>query len=117
MPSGHATRDYLAFDIGAESGRAMLAHLRSRILTIEEVHRFTNAPVEYAGSLHWDIASLWLEMRKALGALEQPLLEGIGVDTWGVDYALLGEHGELLENPYHYRDGRTKNVMDEIFKL
>ncbi len=115
MPKSTAAKPYLAFDFGAESGRAVLAHLQSGILTTEEVHRFANEPVEYGGSLHWDVARLWFEMRKALAGLEEVELSGIGVDAWGVDYALLGERGELLENPYHYRDRRTEGVMEEVF--
>jgi rhamnulokinase len=107
---------YLAFDFGAESGRAVVAHLQSGILTAKEVHRFANEPVEYGGSLHWDVARLWLEVRRALGSLEDIELAGIGVDAWGVDYALLGESGELLENPYHYRDRRTEGIMEEVFQ-
>ena len=107
---------YLAFDFGAESGRAVLAHLQSGILTTEEVHRFRNEPVEYGGSLHWDVPRLWLEVRKALASVEHMELAAIGVDAWGVDYALLGERGELLHNPYHYRDRRTHGVMEEVFQ-
>ena len=116
MPSTAHSKPYLAFDFGAESGRAVLAHLQAGILTTEEVHRFPNQPVEYGGSLHWDAPRLWLEIRKALGSVDQLQLSGIGVDTWGVDYALLGEQGELLQNPYHYRDRRTQNVMEEVFR-
>jgi rhamnulokinase len=107
-------KPYLAFDFGAQSGRAVLAHLQSGILTTEEVHRFANEPVEYGGSLHWDVARLWLEVREALGRLGGAGLAGIGVDAWGVDYALLGERGELLQNPYHYRDRRTEGIMEEV---
>jgi rhamnulokinase len=114
MPKGDADKPYLAFDLGAESGRAVLAHLHSGVLTTEEVHRFPNEPVEYSGALHWDVARLWFEMRKALAKLEGIELAGIGVDAWGVDYALLGEHGELVQNPYHYRDSRTRGVMEEV---
>jgi rhamnulokinase len=71
--------------------------------------------VEYGGSLHWDVTRLWWEVRKALAGLEETELAGIGVDAWGVDYALLGERGELLQNPYHYRDARTNGVMQEVF--
>jgi len=116
MPRSHAGKPYLALDFGAESGRAVLAHLHSGILTTEEVHRFPNEPVEYSGSLHWDAARLWFEVRKALVKLEGIELAGIGVDAWGVDYALIGEHGELLQNPYHYRDDRTRGVMEEVFR-
>jgi rhamnulokinase len=107
-------KPYLAFDFGAQSGRAVLAHLQSGILTTEEVHRFANEPVEYGGSLHWDMPRLWFEVRNALSRLGEVRLAGIGVDAWGVDYALLGERGELLQNPYQYRDRRTEGVMEEV---
>ncbi len=116
MPSRIHAKPYLAFDFGAESGRAVLAHLQSGILTTEEIHRFANEPVEYCGSLHWDVARLWFEVRKTLAQLKEMELEGIGVDAWGVDYALLGERGELLHNPYHYRDRRTEGVMEQVFQ-
>src|SRR5581483_1133002 len=112
---GHS-KPYLAFDFGAESGRAVLGHLQSGIITTEEVHRFPNEPVEYGGSLHWDMPRLWFEVRKALACVQTIKLAGIGVDAWGVDYALLGERGELLQNPYHYRDPRTQGVMEEVFR-
>lgn len=114
MPKSAATKPYLAFDFGAESGRAVLAHLQSGILTTREVHRFPNEPVEYGGSLHWDAPRLWLEVRRTLAQLGEVELAGIGVDAWGVDYALLGDRGDLLENPYHYRDRRTEGVMEEL---
>ena len=115
MPKSSA-KPYLAFDFGAESGRAVLAYLHSGILTTEEVHRFSNEPVEYGGSLHWDAARLWLEVKRTLAGLQEVELAGIGVDAWGVDYALLGERGELLQNPYHYRDRRTDGVMEEVLR-
>jgi len=107
-------KPYLALDFGAQSGRALLAHLQAGILTTEEVHRFANEPVEYGGSLHWDVPRLWFEVRNALSRLGEVELAGIGVDAWGVDYALLGERGELLQNPYHYRDRRTEGIMEEV---
>ena len=116
MPSPTQPKPYLAFDFGAESGRAVLAYLQSGILTTEEVRRFRNEPIEYGGALHWDVPRLWFEVRKALACVEQKELAGIGVDAWGVDYALLGERGELLQNPYHYRDRRTEGVMEEVFR-
>jgi rhamnulokinase len=117
MPDQPREKPYLAFDLGAESGRAVLGRLRAGILTIEEVHRFPNEPVEYGGTLHWDMPRLWLEIRKSLTRVADTSLSGIGVDTWGVDYALLGERGELLQNPYHYRDRRTQGMMEEVFRL
>jgi len=111
-----STRSYLAFDLGAESGRAIVGTFRDGSLTTREIHRFANEPVQYGASLHWDVARLWWEMRKALAMLRGQELAGIGVDAWGVDYALLGEQGELLQNPYHYRDRRTQGVMEEVFR-
>jgi rhamnulokinase len=116
MPSRYS-KAYLAFDFGAESGRAVLAHLHSGVLTIDEVHRFANDPVEYGGALHWDLPRLWFELKAALTAVEDTELAGIGVDTWGVDYALLGERGELLQNPYHYRDPRNVDAMEAVLRL
>ena len=70
-----------------------------------------------AGSLHWDVARFWLEIRARAGSSSRMLrLDGIAVDTWGVDYALLGEDGQLLENPYHYRDRRTDGMMEQVFR-
>lgn len=105
---------HLAFDLGAESGRAVLGRVRSGVLSIEEVHRFANEPVEYGGSIHWDVPRLWFEMRRAFSMIEEQWLGGVGVDAWGVDYALLGHHGELIENPYHYRDRRTEGAMEAV---
>jgi len=116
MPNNSPTKSFLALDLGAESGRAILARLHSGVLTTQEIHRFKNEPVEYGGSLHWDVTRLWWEVRKALLGLEEMELAGIGVDAWGVDYALLGERGELLQNPYHYRDARTNGVMQDVFR-
>ena len=107
-------KPYLAFDFGAQSGRAVLGYLQAGILTTEEVHRFDNEPVQYGGSLHWDLPRLWFEVRKTFSKLGEAELSGIGVDAWGVDYALLGERGELLQNPYHYRDRRTEGIVEEV---
>jgi rhamnulokinase len=114
---GSAGAAYLAFDLGAESGRAFLGKLRSGVVEIREIHRFPNEPVEYGSGSHWDVARLWFEMRKALRAVEEIELTGIAVDAWGVDYALLGERGELLLNPRHYRDHRNVRAMEEVLEL
>jgi rhamnulokinase len=108
---------FLAFDLGAESGRAMLAHLRSGVLDLAEVCRFQNDPVRVDGSLYWDAPRLWMHMEGALTqTADMPALpDSIGVDAWGCDYGLLGENGELLGNPYHYRDARTDGVMEDVF--
>ena len=107
---------YLAFDLGAESGRAVLGELRSGALAVREIHRFANDPVMYGDSLHWDVARLWHEMRAALAMTRGTSLAGIGVDTWGVDYALIGERLQLLENPYHYRDKRNVAGMADVLQ-
>src|SRR6266850_3989230 len=108
---------FLAFDLGAESGRAMSGRLRSGVLDLTEVCRFANEPVREDGSLYWDVLRLWLQMQRALERVadEGRRPESIGVDAWGCDYGLLGEGGDLLGNPYHYRDSRTDGVMDAAF--
>jgi rhamnulokinase len=111
---------YLAFDLGAESGRAILGRLHSERISIEEIGRFRNEPVINNGGLHWDAPRLWAEMKSALrsvGSHGVNHLDGIGVDTWGVDYALLEENGALLENPFHYRDARTVGVMERALEI
>ncbi|MCU1291774.1 MAG: rhaB, partial [Bryobacterales bacterium] len=114
MPDGG--KAYLAIDVGAESGRAIVGRYQNGSLSMSEIHRFANEPVEYGGSLHWDVPRLWLEIQRALNKAGERRLDGIAVDTWGVDYALLGERGQLLENPYHYRDKRTTGMMDAVFR-
>jgi rhamnulokinase len=109
--------DFLAIDLGAESGRAIVGHLRSDVLTLDEVCRFPNEPVRWNGTLQWDILRLWLEVKRGLRtAASKTQLTSVGVDAWGVDYALLGERGNLLENPYHYRDARNTGMMQAVFE-
>ena len=111
--------NYLAFDLGAESGRALLGRYHEDFLTLEEIHRFANEPVQYNGELHWDVARLWREMLNGLSIVSSRSidLDSIGVDAWGVDFSLLGEHGTLVENPYHYRDPHTDGMMERAFVL
>jgi rhamnulokinase len=98
----------------------MIGRVRSGKLSIEELRRFRNEPVRYSGGLHWDAPRLWLEMQAALAAVTTSSsvvrVDSVAVDTWGVDYALLGENGELLGNPYHYRDTRNDGVMQRVQK-
>src|SRR5437016_6789619 len=110
---------YLAFDLGAESGRAMLGSLEGGRLTLEELHRFPNTPVTVFSSLYWDTLRLWLEIQHALalaGRERKLVLNGIAVDTWGVDCALLAADGSLIENPRHYRDPRNNGMVEKAFK-
>ncbi len=108
----------IAFDLGAESGRAVLGRLDGQRLALTEVHRFANVPVRMNGHLHWDLLALWRELkaglRNAAAAARQTPLDGLGVDTWGVDFGLLGRNGEILGVPVCYRDARTDGVMDEV---
>jgi rhamnulokinase len=111
---------YLAFDLGAESGRALLGSLSNGTLAVEELHRFPNTSVRVLGALYWDTLRLWHEIQHGLGVAvrERKLaLDGIGVDTWGVDCALLGSDGALLESPRHYRDSRNHGVMEKLFEV
>ena len=110
---------YLAIDLGAESGRALLGSLSGHRLSVEELHRFPNTPVRVQGALYWDILRLWHEIQHgiAIAARDRKLtLDGIGVDTWGVDCALLGSDGLLLDNPRHYRDARNNGMMEKVFE-
>lgn len=108
-------RRYLAFDLGAESGRAVVAMLDGGQLSLEELHRFPNEPVRAGDTLHWDVLRLWHEMRRGLAMA--PEIEGVGVDTWGVDFALLDAAGALVQNPVHYRDARTDGVPERVFRI
>jgi rhamnulokinase len=110
-------KSYLAFDLGAESGRAVLARLEAGILRMDEIHRFPNIPLLDAGTMRWDVNALWREMRLALSNVGDTALSGIAVDSWGVDYALLGAQGALLELPYHYRDARNAAAMADALGL
>jgi rhamnulokinase len=105
---------YLAFDLGAESGRAVVGRLEGEDLSLTPIHRFPNGAVRVFDGLYWDVLRLWSEIQTGLLAYGQAYeapLEGIGVDTWGVDYALLGAAGELLANPRHYRDPRNAAML------
>jgi rhamnulokinase len=104
---------FLAVDVGAESGRALVGDLARGRLSLTPVHRFPNTPRRIDGTLRWDVEALWAEMRRALALVSQPL-DSLGVDTWGCDYALLDAAGALVELPYHYRDHRTDGVMDRV---
>ena len=111
---------FLAFDLGAESGRAVVGHLDGDGLRLEEVHRFPNGPVRVLDSLHWDVLRLWSEIKQGLALAAKAYGEGlasVGLDTWGVDFGLLAADDTLLGNPYHYRDSRTDGMMDEAFRL
>lgn len=112
-----ATKKILAFDLGAESGRGLLGLFDGDKLRLEVVHRFPNGGVPTLDSLHWDVLRLFSEMLTTLRKTraEHGDIASLGVDTWGVDFALLGRGGTLLGNPRHYRDPHTETIMDEAF--
>ncbi len=112
------TSDYLALDLGAESGRGLLGRFDGERLALEEVHRFPNGPVRMLDTLHWDLPRLFDEMKTALrkAVAAHPGLDGVGVDTWGVDFGLVGRGDTLLGNPVHYRDARTEGMLEAAFR-
>jgi rhamnulokinase len=108
-----ATSDCLALDLGAESGRGLLGRFNGERLELEELHRFANVPVRMLKTLHWDLPQLFAECKNALAkAAVGRQLDGIGVDTWGVDFGLIGRGDVLLGNPVHYRDERTEGMIE-----
>ncbi|MGB8958595.1 MAG: rhamnulokinase family protein [Candidatus Aminicenantales bacterium] len=118
----HSTDDahYLAFDLGAESGRAVLGTLDGRRLSVHEVRRFPNAPLPLAGHIHWNVYALFDEMKAAMRDAAAAIGRrptSLGVDTWGVDFGLLAKDGSLLGLPFCYRDHRNAGAMDDYFKL
>src|SRR5882762_7583755 len=112
-----STKKLLAFDLGAESGRGVLGLFDGSRLRLEVVHRFPTGAVRTLDTLHWDVLRFYSEMLAALRrcAAEHDGIDSLGVDTWGVDFALLGRGNTLLGNPRHYRDPHTETIMDEAF--
>ena len=111
----------LAFDLGASSGRAMIGrvNLDRKTVTVEELYRFPNGPVRVGRSLYWDVLRIWSEVKEGIRracAKYGDELVSIGVDTWGVDFALLDNNGELLGNPHSYRDPRNQEAMEELLR-
>lgn len=110
---------FLAFDLGAESGRAMVGTLADGRLSLEEIHRFPNGPVDVSGTLYWDVLALYNNILKGMrGYVERfgESVDGIGINTWGLDFGLLAADGSLLQNPVCYRDRRTEGMATEVAK-
>lgn len=110
----------LAFDIGASSGRAIVGILENEILKLDEIYRFRNEGVRVNNSLYWDVLRIFQKMKKSLLIYVKkygPILDSIGVDTWGVDFVLLDENDELIGPIHHYRDHRTDGMLEELFKV
>lgn len=109
---------FLAVDLGASSGRVVAGLLDGRRLALEEVYRFDNGGVAAAGRLYWPLLTQWQQVLtglRAAGARYGGRVVSVGVDTWGVDFALLGRHDELLGYPLHYRDRRTAGIFEQAF--
>lgn len=114
------TSFFLAFDLGAESGRTILGRLEKKRLLTRELTRFPNAPVEVLGHLHWNIYSLFEEIKRGIraGLAEAGTrLLSLAVDTWGVDFGLLSPDGTILGLPFSYRDSLTRGAMEEFFEI
>jgi rhamnulokinase len=111
--SGQAT--VAAIDLGASSGRVIAGRVGASTLDVLRAHRFSNVPVSVLGRLHWDILRLFGDILDGIRAVEaETELASIGIDSWGVDYGLIGADGELLGNPVHYRDSRTQVAVPEV---
>ena len=113
---GHS---YLAFDLGAESGRTIFGHLENGRLTLKEINRFPNGMRSIQGHLHWDVHHLFKEIKEGIKmcVLLGHLPESLGIDTWGVDFALLDKKGTLLSLPFAYRDQKNEGAMEEFFQF
>ena len=110
---------FLAIDLGAESGRAILGRIDDR-LTLDEIHRFSNGPVRVVDHIHWDVLRLWAEIQNGLRIASNTAgdsLAGMGLDTWGVDFGLLDSSDRLIGNPYHYRDARTNRMIEAVCQI
>jgi sugar (pentulose or hexulose) kinase len=102
-------------DLGAASGRVMVGTAGEGRLELAEVARFANEPVRVRGTLHWDVLGLYREMLRGLGAAGE--VGSVGIDSWAVDYGLLGADGALLANPVSYRDDRTTGMVEKVDAL
>ena len=109
---------FIAFDLGATSGRTILGTLTGDKLTLEEVTRFPNQMLQLNGHFYWNIFSLYENLKKGLAAVAQKKVPvtSIGIDTWGVDFAFVNEEGALIGLPYAYRDPQTIGKKEEFFE-
>lgn len=111
------SKNVLAFDFGASSGRAILGSFDGEKISLKEVHRFENDPVTINSTVYWDVLRLFYEIKTGIiKARDAGGFSSIGIDTWGVDFGLFDKAGKLTENPVHYRDARTVGMLDEAFK-
>jgi len=110
---------FLAIDIGATSGRAILGNIENGVLKLTEIHRFANPITEINGRMYWDFFYLYNEIVESLKKIKasQVDITSIGIDTWGVDFVCFGKDGEPLRMPYSYRDTMTFGAPEEFFKI
>ena len=111
-------KNYAAFDFGAESGRAIIGTVENDRLSLKEIHRFPNKQLTIDGHIHWDAQYQFNEIKTGLRKMAKSGMDiqSIAIDTWGVDFGLLDVQGNLIENPYAYRDSRTDGMMDKVFE-
>jgi rhamnulokinase len=107
---------FAAVDLGAQSGRVAVGRFDGERLSVTEVHRFRNVPVQTRGTLNWDVLRLYDDVLDGLRAAsrEAGAVDSIAVDSWGVDFALVDARGRLLRNPTHYRDARRAAAVDAV---
>lgn len=107
----------LAYDFGASSGRAIIGIFRDSKIYLKEIHRFENNPVTLNKILYWDVLRLIFEIKTGiLKAKKDFNFSSIAFDTWGVDFALIDKNNNLINNPVHYRDSRTNNIISKVEK-
>ena len=115
--TSHRATRVVAVDLGASSGRVFLADFGEEHFEFAQVHRFWNGAIRAGGHIHWDVLRLYRGILDGIGAAGRTgNLGSIGIDSWGVDYGLLDADGALLGNPFHYRDDRTRAVVDPVVK-
>ena len=117
--SAHTGGSYLAIDLGASSGRAVVGTLAGAVMSMDEVHRFPTPMIECDGHLSWDVDAMWADIRKGIAnALDAGhRLRSVSVDSWAVDYVPLDKQGTALRRPYSYRDPRTTGRMETVIAL
>src|SRR5512143_994365 len=111
--------NFVAVDLGASSGRLLVGMWDKKRFRLEELHRFPNGPTQILNHIYWNPLRLWDEIKAGLIKYTSKYPAppaAIGIDTWGVDYALLDSSGYLLGNPYHYRDHRTDGTPERLFR-
>lgn len=111
---------FLAIDLGASSGRAIAGYLQEGELHTREIYRFPNEPVNLRGSLCWNVLEIYEEVKNSLKKYGNEFdreLYSIGIDSWGVDFGLLDDKGDLISTPVHYRDNRTEDILQEAFRI